>query len=125
MFDFSADPDDPLTLYLRHRGEAERPSESTVTFYDLTPVAACRFAVEETGALPGEEIEVSLTFSAESASATLVDSIVSARGLPPRRALALWLDDRIGDDWTHGTQVLARARRWTIDRPEPSQLHPA
>lgn len=114
LIDFDADPDDALTLYLRHADPDGPPEEMTLTFLERTPPTHCRYLLErQTEGLP-DEAEIHLALSPVGRGCTEVSSTLRQAALSPRTALARWLDDAMGDEWDSLTALFERRRDWSI-----------
>ena len=118
LVDFDRDPDDPMTVYMRFRGNGGLFREATVSFLDLHPERAARWLIEDERAPPGEHCELHVRLSAEGEFETGIDSELTYRNLTPGRALDLMLDGCSRDSWGGLATTLHRRVRIGLDPEE-------
>lgn len=118
LLDFQTDDDDPDTLYLRYRKSDGMFDERTITFLDFWEGNDARFAIEVDHQVAGEDIDVSYTFAEKSYKRTDVTSKMELRGMPLRRAFALWFDDTLGDELDGVATQTHSHRNWQIVRAQ-------
>jgi len=114
LIDFASDPDDELTVYLRHHRPGEVPEETTVTFVEWVFERSCRYVIERSTAHGSDEAEVTVSFDPMGEAQTVVESLYDQRPLPLGVMLARWLDVAVGDEWDHLPGKVKRRRDWAL-----------
>ena len=120
LLDFAADPDDAMTLYGRFASADGLFTEATFTFLAAEPPREARYQVEFDGLPENEEMTLRLRLTEEDRFSTLIESEAVRGNMTPARAVLLWFDDTMGDDWTGIAGLGSRRRHWRIERPAPA-----
>lgn len=117
LVDFDVDPDDPDTLYLRHRRPGGLLVDQSVTFLERTDGLACRYYQETDDPATGhEDAVVSFQLVEVGLDACNIQSEMSQQDLPLGLALSRWLDDLLGDELDSFAALVESRRDWSISR---------
>lgn len=127
LVDYAADSDDPMTLYARFASDGGLFTEATFSFLEADPPCEARYQVEFDTLPEDEELVLHLRLTGEDRFSTLIESEAVRANLTLARAILLWFDDTMGDDWTGVVGPGGRHRTWQVDRlaaaaPAPDAL---
>ncbi len=114
LIDFSRDPDDEETVYIRFRHLSGLVHEMTITFLERKAGRGCRYYVENDEMDGRGDMEVSLRLEKLDTGGIRILSEIEQKNLPPRIAIARWFDDNFGRDF-NGLRSLAK-----VDQHEKS-----
>ena len=114
LVDFDVDPDDPDTLYLRHRRPGGALVDQSVTFLDRTDGLSCRYYQETDDAAGHEDAVVSFHLTEVGLDACNIQSEMAQQDLSFGRALSRWLDDVLGDELDSFAALVEARRDWSI-----------
>lgn len=114
LVDFDHDPDDPDTLYLRHRLAGGLMLDQSITFLERDDGASCRYYQETHDEAGHEDAIVSYTLTEVGLDACNIDSHMSQEDLTLGRALSRWFDDWLGDELDSFAALVEARRDWSI-----------
>ena len=115
LVDFDCDPDDEMTLYLRHRAPNGLFREATVSFLDQMRERFARWMIEDETAPTGEHCEIEVRLTPEGDFCTRISSELTYRNLPLGRALDLMLDGCSRDSWRGLARTMTRRPSVQLD----------
>jgi hypothetical protein len=114
LVDFDTDPEDDLTLYLRHILPNGTVEETTVTFLDRIAPKQCAYLLERPSGRGSDETEVRLHLEPAGPDGTMIRLAHSQSRLQPGLALRRWFDDTAGDTLDSLRAHLGGKPDWSI-----------